>query len=411
MLISFYSPDLQLDKGSFLDMPQRRSHTKSRAGCHRCKQRRIKCDETGPPCSTCKARQAECKYSSNIFRASSWNEQYDNGNTLSRRGGPSSTVPEASSQQTQFQDTQKSPSSHLPSEKRIRELQLMHHWTLETCHSFSTLSSEVFQTFVVEQALHFTFLMEALLALTSLHMASDLPLDNSNRARFMRDAVQYQSKAMPAFRMELKNVSKTNCHALFACAVMMMASTFVIPSLEVSSQNKVENRAQRCTDMKSLFYLLKGIHSIIDQERPSLDEGPFKFIIQPWSGADSAFFSKGDRMIPPALRRLCCDLDVESKNLYNNAIDRLEHCAMAEGMVIPWIMMAGESFVERVEGEEPLALLIYICWGALMGRLEMWWARIAGETIVHNLADYIDAGNEDWWIVMRWAKEITQKAS
>lgn len=227
----------------------------------------------------------------------------------------------------------------------------------------------------------------------------------------MRDALEYQSKAMPVFRMELENVSGTNCHALFACAVMMMASNFVLSSLEVSSQNEVENRTEKYTDLKTLFYLLKGIHSIIDKERPSLDEGPFKLIIQPWSGADPAFLSVEECVLPPVLRRLCRDLDVESQNLYSNAIDTLENCAMAAGMVIPWIMMAGENFVERVEREEPLALLIYICWGALMGRLEMWWARIAGKAIVYNLADQVGIPNEESEDIVRWAKEITQKAS
>lgn len=40
----------------------RRSHAKSRRGCQTCKKRRVKCDESGPPCGNCKARATDCDY-------------------------------------------------------------------------------------------------------------------------------------------------------------------------------------------------------------------------------------------------------------------------------------------------------------------------------------------------------------
>src|ERR1700742_2357411 len=44
-------------------MVPRRTHTKSRNGCDGCKKRHVKCDESGPPCTNCIARELECKYS------------------------------------------------------------------------------------------------------------------------------------------------------------------------------------------------------------------------------------------------------------------------------------------------------------------------------------------------------------
>ncbi|ETN37377.1 uncharacterized protein HMPREF1541_08368, partial [Cyphellophora europaea CBS 101466] len=43
-------------------MPSRRTHTKSRNGCDVCRTRRIKCDETGPPCGKCAVRHLDCQY-------------------------------------------------------------------------------------------------------------------------------------------------------------------------------------------------------------------------------------------------------------------------------------------------------------------------------------------------------------
>lgn len=43
--------------------PHRRHHRKSRLGCHQCKRRKIKCDETRPACLNCLRREVNCSYS------------------------------------------------------------------------------------------------------------------------------------------------------------------------------------------------------------------------------------------------------------------------------------------------------------------------------------------------------------
>ncbi|KAJ5350537.1 hypothetical protein N7541_008264 [Penicillium brevicompactum] len=119
--------------------------------------------------------------------------------------------------------------------------------------------------------------------------------------------------------------------------------------------------------------------------------------------ADAAFLSPEERVLPPELRKIC-ESSASWPTIYQNAIDTLEHCAMANGMVIPWIVMAGEDFVEQIEKREPLALLIYACWAALMARQEMWWTRITGQKIVRALGQ--SEQDEEWNRVLRWAKEI-----
>ncbi|CAI7579694.1 unnamed protein product [Penicillium bialowiezense] len=311
--------------------------------------------------------------------------------------GPGETiaVPEAPHPELSMEDAHGGQSSPSDSLIRTRELQLMHHWTLKTCHSFSAILSGVFQTYVVKQALQYPFLMDSLLALTSLHIASELAVNDSERSELLSGALRYQSRAMPAFRLELGKVTSTNCDALFACSVILMACNFVFPSLEASDEPE--------TNLRVLFHLLKGIHSIMDQSRASLEDGPFKIIIQHCWEADPALLS-GKRVLPSELRSMC--EASASQSIYQTAIDTLEECAMAEGMVIPWIVLAGEEFVEQIENGEPLALLIYACWAALMAGQEMWWAKIAGQRIVRNLGQL--KRDEEWNSVLRWAKEISQ---
>ncbi|KFY40544.1 hypothetical protein V495_05380, partial [Pseudogymnoascus sp. VKM F-4514 (FW-929)] len=43
-------------------MPPRRSHKKSRAGCQRCKLRKVKCDEAHPICGNCTKHGVPCDF-------------------------------------------------------------------------------------------------------------------------------------------------------------------------------------------------------------------------------------------------------------------------------------------------------------------------------------------------------------
>ncbi|KAH0267417.1 hypothetical protein KCU91_g10111, partial [Aureobasidium melanogenum] len=42
--------------------PPRLNHKKSRAGCQRCKARRVKCDEVKPACGGCNRHNVPCVY-------------------------------------------------------------------------------------------------------------------------------------------------------------------------------------------------------------------------------------------------------------------------------------------------------------------------------------------------------------
>ncbi|KAL7269426.1 hypothetical protein RUND412_007916 [Rhizina undulata] len=56
-------------------MPPRRSHTKSRSGCGKCKKRRIKCDEVHPSCGNCIKHGIECDFALLPLSPPKWTPQ------------------------------------------------------------------------------------------------------------------------------------------------------------------------------------------------------------------------------------------------------------------------------------------------------------------------------------------------
>lgn len=177
------------------------------------------------------------------------------------------------------------------------------------------------------------------------------------------------------------------------------------------------------SDITLLFPFAKGIHSVIEQARPWLAEGPFHsaILIHPeeeWTRTCSL----QDNILPSVLRRLLNGTDGDSilfhntshsshdiGSIYERAIGLLESCSRDESMVIPWIVLVGNEFIEQVQSAEHVALLIYICWGALLGRLEgIWWARVAGKTIVRHISDLVSVEHAAWDEVVAWAKEMIE---
>ncbi|KAH8831646.1 hypothetical protein DL96DRAFT_841631 [Flagelloscypha sp. PMI_526] len=132
----------------------RKSHKKSRAGCMGCKARRVKCDEVRPICKSCSRRREPCV----------WHE---------RSPDPLATIlPDAASSSLKISvDHQLS----LPplSDFRIRDLELLHHWTTNTV---LTLIPDVlqtrygFQVVLPQLAFQNEFLLHAIFAITSLHL-------------------------------------------------------------------------------------------------------------------------------------------------------------------------------------------------------------------------------------------------
>lgn len=292
----------------------------------------------------------------------------------------------------------------------MRELELMHQWCINTCHSFSSDLSDVFGTYVVKQALRHPFLMDSLLALSSLHVANDLASANtddieiptSDRSKsedYIIDALHYQNQATPAFCVALEHISPSNCNALFACSAIMMACA-VLSSLSQSGEDA------GMSTLTALLPFIKGVHVVIDRAREWLASGPFGLIMQCHPDEDWLLFQLEDvELLPSGIRKLYC-LQSHASDVCTRAIVMLGKCyVQADAMVLPWLVVVGDEFVGFVQQGRPMALLIYMCWGVLLNRPEgIWWARAFGRKLVVQLISSLVCV-EEWEDIVNWAKE------
>ncbi|KAJ5618221.1 hypothetical protein N7528_006864 [Penicillium herquei] len=384
-------------------MAPRRAHTKSRNGCDQCKRRRVKCDETGPPCSNCITRQLDCTFMKAPSR---------DGINHSQKASVLLPPIRERDPATPRSLAPGSPLPTLPGSGVVRDLELMHRFATDTYQSIGTSDPEmhhVWQIDVPRLALQFEFLMNGILALASLHIAATLEPPSS--IVYMDTALQYHNLTFAPFRASIDNLTEQNCEAVLAQSIITTIFGIALPRVTAArgeSPNMTEN-------IIVLFELLQGVKNII-----TIGQSWIKLNLYPHHPRDLK--SEGlalDEETQTALDRLAtlndetlASIDTDQHRINQDVISHLRHCfamyihAGGPGNVLAWLAGVDKEFVDNVRRRQPLALLVLMHWGVLLGELDglWWWARNSGRALVSELLHILQPGNHRWAISLAWPR-------
>lgn len=173
-------------------MPPRVSHTKSRAGCLRCKQRRVKCDEARPQCTNCIRHEVPCQYKSTPRELSESQRTTPlaprepgagngsgSGRTIQDVTDEAANLHRQAAALRSFSSDTEIEDLLTPAQHRQLELQLLHHF--ETCavwtigSAITTEGREIWSVTAVEIGLEHPVLQDAILAFAALHIVVRSP--------------------------------------------------------------------------------------------------------------------------------------------------------------------------------------------------------------------------------------------
>ncbi|OJD18658.1 hypothetical protein AJ78_01354 [Emergomyces pasteurianus Ep9510] len=370
-------------------MPPRRSHRKSRLGCLQCKRRKIKCDETPPPCGNCKKHNIECQFAtpprtgSVNGRPGRWPVVVNPALTLPPMSLPAISTPSSSSTVDQLEifTTFDSGNPQFTSNLHIDDLKLMHHYTTET---YTTLSNtrehvEIWRTVIPKEALAHPFLMHGILALSALHLIECSSINDPNRRKYVELATRHQHLALAAFRPVLNNITPSNCNAVFAFSSLIAALAFTF-SRFVGRPGGGEPVAELLQD----FLLFRGVESVLSTSWELIQKGelgpmirrPTEGIPQPISkdvinALDYLHDCNGDHVT---------QLSTEEKNANNHAIRELrisfERPASSWETVFRWPILLPEAYLAHLKARKPMALVILAHYCVILTRLDScWWSQ------------------------------------
>lgn len=361
----------------------RRAHRKSRGGCNQCKSRRIKCDEHGPPCYSCVARDLVCQYSATAELARRPQCTADPDRRVSTQSPASTDISEVHRE-----------------ERHLFELELTNLWATKTfstfCHQQGQELEEdertLWQQVMPKEALRHDYLLNSSFAVTSLHMAS-LTDDHVTREKYVRAAVEYHNASLPLFMQAWPYVAESSCRAIYVTSMGYFVLTMAMPHIDPL-------RGERQTVEQSIFSLLvlyKGPRRLLRLFGQQLSARPFGATL---AKKDMRQYSKHDEVFLQALDRLRSINDSQYAKHFLNfhkanqlAILELQGCSTrfvngVEMALVGWLMSLEDDFIELLQQRQNVAILIMMHWAVLLNRpTDTWWLLRSGRALVYELSE------------------------
>jgi hypothetical protein len=355
----------------------RRHHSKSRTGCTVCKKRRIKCDETKPACRQCVDYGRQCSYSITGLQAVSGGPQQQNAHGH-----------DASNDELFEQVWEKLKSlaelcslGELSIQKASLRTLLSHFTGCEDEWLAAPTFQQILQQHGVQLGLRSDYLLHAILAVTASHLHYLDP----TKAELKLIYGFHNSLSLQLYREKLNNIQPEDADALFACGAIH--TIMVI-------RNTMLDATASCEMLGGFDGLLLGLKSIKS----------FPAFYCP--------FHKENRMTNGQFHRLfpTCDFARQwTTEVNQEVLKRTSHLAGLESHLsqlagsavfedtyresFQYLVLVGERerrfsalhmlfsfsnqlktrYLEALEDQAPVALLLLGYWLAMFSTIKQWW--------------------------------------
>ncbi|KAI0183493.1 hypothetical protein EV127DRAFT_446898 [Xylaria flabelliformis] len=392
----------------------RRTHKKSRLGCRECKHRHIKCDEKRPACAHCVITHRECHYGS------------ASATTASSRPTPepTTTTPDSTNRWDEAASAPQhvtisrpnvahwmsehpaaSPSFVPNGSVNIYHMEFLLHFRFsisipELDNDFDTAAT----TMVNKLALKFPWLLHAILAISSRHLAVLRP---ENSSLYLAEAFQLQSQAINIFNSERLHIDETNCSAalLFSSILGRHMLVDTLAGLESDGSVLLDNYCH-------YVQIHRGLRAIANnswQFLPELEIWPFCV----FSGiqrhrkahgtelADLRCWIQESRDLDEEALEVC----IEAVNLLQAGLDEISTPRMENRryqMALIWSVCNNAKFNDLVKQRLPQALVILAHYTALLHHAKaIWQIRDAGYRFLHTICSVLGPSYESQLLWVR----------
>ncbi|KAG9246344.1 hypothetical protein BJ878DRAFT_574111 [Calycina marina] len=379
-------------------MQKRKSHHKSRAGCHNCKNRHVKCDEQGPPCANCVVRGAidTCTYSSSLR---------------------SSSTDQASSG---CRCTSETPPGDLHVEqKQLLKLELMHRWSVETYKSFSGVADDdhYLQVILPQYSFQHEFLLHGILAVAALDIAaSESDRASARCGKYSQITMEYYDKASVMFRKQLDTITQDNIHYIYMFSVMAMCINMAITQCSGGDEHAtLLDRVPLLLELSlaSTSFFTKYPEWMLNSPLSKSIQAASLLIYEPKIRLD-ATVEKALATLESVVRQSVLPTNLAELETYRNTISGLRTCYMEDtkdlmkGFCIAFPTLAGRNFAAEVGDMKPVALLILLHWAISLHRFGTmaWWARSVGMKLVQETSVALEQRYPELVLLPEWRSGI-----
>jgi hypothetical protein len=357
----------------------------------------LQCDELGPPCAACVARDTAttCVY------------------VNSRSITPNDSTPSSSSTDV---ESSLGPVAIEPDEstaRRLLELKLMHRWMTHTWKCLHGMDEDV--EFLLEQmpqaCLKYDYVLHSTLALCATDLAihgEQKPLQTYDTMVYVETALSYYDLASQTLRTQLGKVDPESLTWVYMASVSLTMIQMALPQcLQLQSDEPQPSMIER---MGVIIELFMGNGKVALLDFLSLFDGPGAVMVQkasrlvngpPPIDVDPALKAASENMRSVVNSVSTPDSEI-STPAYHTAYARVtkllelslneESRGELKGMCVAVPMYCGRDFYTAVNEAQPTALFLLMVFGALMERGTrdgFWWANGIGLGLVQEASEIL----------------------
>ncbi|KAK0869723.1 hypothetical protein LTR87_013586 [Friedmanniomyces endolithicus] len=330
-------------------MAIRRFHQKSRGGCHRCKIRRVKCDETRPICRNCIRQSTECVYSEPGPRAP-----------------PISPQPDVQDNNGLYD---------------ALDLLLMHRFATVTAPQLfpSAQATHVWQNILPVSAHTEPLLMHGILALAGMDLAR---MDGDAHSAYRTRAFHHQQMGLSIFQEMLQKDNSAQIHAIFPFSLILVILAFASAHTEVAEPS--------VDTILDIFALFRGPRALAAANYDAISESEYYVLLRPTDTKPPPRLS--EEVVRQAEKLRAMGSDDVARVATRQLADAIEVSAQRFDLRVigRWPAMLSDHFFARLKQHHPEALVVLSHYSIVLAafRERSWvgpWDRMLLSAVSHAL--------------------------
>ncbi|ENH67348.1 6-hydroxy-D-nicotine oxidase [Fusarium oxysporum f. sp. cubense race 1] len=362
-------------------LPSQRSkkkfHHKSKNGCSNCKRRKVKCDELQPRCTNCTRFHLECQYDIHPVVPASSLAAAPIAPVKPGRGRPRknwSSQAQDSSLRSHFQSEPRESPQSPETELNMAQAELLRQFIIFTGPNLGGSDDpnhpivQFWSRDATLLAASYPYLLHLCLSLAAYHLAFLASNNSLKRSRYIALAKDHFSVGLIQTNEALTQIDASNCGSL---SLSLARGTRLIRQL---FEEKV---------------LFSGLTEALGSGKAPPDDPRPTYICEGFARVDWTV-SVGklrDLIVSDALPRN--DVFVRSletlTNIYEATFgseDGCIRCPLHYKMVLIWVYMMEDTFIDCLQTKDPVALLLLAYYAPLVQTVKRAW-------FLHDWADHI----------------------
>ncbi|KAI4939925.1 uncharacterized protein J4E92_001212 [Alternaria infectoria] len=276
--------------------------------------------------------------------------------------------------------------------------------------------------------------MHCLISLSALHVAY---LNPDDRRANLHIAAHHHTVALSGFRADIDTIGPHNAEAVFATSTLMFFYAFCTFSKLSDANADKQQDSDNTNDSLSIrtsrilgaewIPLVRGIQAVIGPIYEHLKEGPLKSTLhlKDWDDMDPNMQPGLDDQHVVRIKQTWADDG--NKAVYDETLyllrkmsawvlhfrktweDQQEEWGYNGSWSAPfvWLSLVPKEYFKLQQQRQPLALLIFAYFGALLEQLHTgWWTAGCGTSIVGVVDDFLGSYWAEW---MEWPKQVVNQ--